>query len=646
MQPKPKSSEVGAAVSTSSAPDISAVLVVKKRRSSVSSLEKALSVLGDDVALRKVAAKISAAVAARSRSRSSISDVMEEEEGDDVGEQSVAATTTQSSSSTSPSAATLDAHEPPAELSLVDPKIESVEAVAPKHKVPSWLGKKHKEESKRKIAEANKGRIPWNKGRKHSEETKAKIAERTRQAMADSGLRSKLAENSRGKKHTEATKMRIQASSRQSRFARDSSSSSSEAGEIELGAAEATSRKLNMPKRPKYLHSLLNAGFSMVPNELRENIPSKRNKHATTPLPIDWNVQDALRLSLKVGKNWTDFVRRQALEIPLISKQASSPSKSTADGAKMSESARQKLSARIKALWADPEYRRRVREGMERKASRTHHPLSPEHKEKIRQTLKKRYAASKNYEPRSVLAASQHQRELRKAFNREQMRRIQRRQKEKERRIELEEDVLLEKKRVEDMQLVKELQASGFLPPLRDIPESTTETDAVLESDEHPSVNVPLDIVDVLRSVDLDSGIDAKSDGEESDTDQGVRLDRIRIGSRPRSPLSTSHDGIVETGSDVIDDVFATISLPRTKPATVNREDEDDESDWDSEDYEKAGSDDEDEDALEYEDSEWESGEDDDDDDDEYYDDEDDSDEDEVDSVIEELKLARSRRQF
>ena len=46
----------------------------------------------------------------------------------------------------------------------------------------------HSDESRAKISAANRGKTPWNIGRKHDEETKRKIAERTREAM----LRKKL----------------------------------------------------------------------------------------------------------------------------------------------------------------------------------------------------------------------------------------------------------------------------------------------------------------------------------------------------------------------------------------------------------------------------------------------------------------------
>eukprot|EP00967_Tisochrysis_lutea_P128933 scaffold221232_cov31-Tisochrysis_lutea.AAC.1 len=44
-------------------------------------------------------------------------------------------------------------------------------------------GRAHTAESRAKISAANKGKTPWNAGKKHSEETRRKIAEKTRAAM-------------------------------------------------------------------------------------------------------------------------------------------------------------------------------------------------------------------------------------------------------------------------------------------------------------------------------------------------------------------------------------------------------------------------------------------------------------------------------
>ena len=54
-------------------------------------------------------------------------------------------------------------------------------------------GHPHTEQSRMKISQANKGKTPWNIGKKHSEETKRKIAVKTREAY----LRRKEAEEMR-----------------------------------------------------------------------------------------------------------------------------------------------------------------------------------------------------------------------------------------------------------------------------------------------------------------------------------------------------------------------------------------------------------------------------------------------------------------
>lgn len=56
--------------------------------------------------------------------------------------------------------------------------------------------KSYKErERRRKIGEANKGKVPWNVGRKHSEETRKRIKQRTIEALRDPKVKSYQAED-------------------------------------------------------------------------------------------------------------------------------------------------------------------------------------------------------------------------------------------------------------------------------------------------------------------------------------------------------------------------------------------------------------------------------------------------------------------
>ncbi|XP_039170725.1 inner centromere protein isoform X2 [Eucalyptus grandis] len=68
--------------------------------------------------------------------------------------------------------------------------------------------KSYKErERRRKIGEANKGKVPWNVGRKHSEETRKRIKQRTIEALRDPKIRQKMSEHPRT--HSDLIKAKI-----------------------------------------------------------------------------------------------------------------------------------------------------------------------------------------------------------------------------------------------------------------------------------------------------------------------------------------------------------------------------------------------------------------------------------------------------
>ncbi|CAN7018649.1 hypothetical protein IGI04_021346 [Brassica rapa subsp. trilocularis] len=69
------------------------------------------------------------------------------------------------------------------------------------------------EERRRKIGLANKGKVPWNKGRKHTEDTRRRIKERTIEALRNPKVRDKMSEHQQP--HSDETKEKIRASVKQ-----------------------------------------------------------------------------------------------------------------------------------------------------------------------------------------------------------------------------------------------------------------------------------------------------------------------------------------------------------------------------------------------------------------------------------------------
>ncbi|CAN8288128.1 unnamed protein product [Cochlearia groenlandica] len=71
--------------------------------------------------------------------------------------------------------------------------------------------KKVKEdERRRKIGLANKGKVPWNKGKKHSQDTRRRIKQRTIEALRNPKVRKKMSEHQQP--HSDETREKIRAS--------------------------------------------------------------------------------------------------------------------------------------------------------------------------------------------------------------------------------------------------------------------------------------------------------------------------------------------------------------------------------------------------------------------------------------------------
>lgn len=74
-------------------------------------------------------------------------------------------------------------------IGLFDPKYDEKRRHWTFTAVDKWRGQHHTEESKGKIAAANKGRIPWNKGKSQTPETKEKIRKSVLKFIEENGTR-------------------------------------------------------------------------------------------------------------------------------------------------------------------------------------------------------------------------------------------------------------------------------------------------------------------------------------------------------------------------------------------------------------------------------------------------------------------------
>jgi NUMOD3 motif len=226
--------------------------------------------------------------------------------------------------------------------------------------VPAFrIGMPHTEETKMKISAANKGKVPWNKGRKHSEETKRKIAEATRRAMMQPETRARLSSSATGRRHSSATR-------------------------IKISSACVRSRAVRHDEDVQNLMGSKGERRFVIGNSLRAG--------RRFQLQFDWTAKVIASLNAKI------HARAEAGDLRGMGSWNNGGEGSARGRRKMSLETRAKLSARIKELWADPEYRQRVSAGVQKHTNgkgRERQPLSPQHRERIRQTLLRRNAERK-----------------------------------------------------------------------------------------------------------------------------------------------------------------------------------------------------------------------------------------------------------
>mmetsp|Transcript_4401 Transcript_4401/g.13340 ORF Transcript_4401/g.13340 Transcript_4401/m.13340 type:complete len:496 (+) Transcript_4401:226-1713(+) len=298
-------------------------------------------------------------------------------------------------------------------------------------KMSHWLGKKHREETKEKISRANKGNIPWNKGKKHSEETRRKIAERTRAAMLRPEMREKMRRMNVGRKHDMETK-----------------------------------RKIRVKVQESNTLKTLREGVKVKKGKLQ--IPMKVSKYTSGPVPFEY--PQSLREKLNKFINAKLGDQKFVDELNSIYEGATSAVKGGAhrQSRKLSEETRQKLSLKIREMWADPAYRERVMDGMRSKLEADgRRPLSSAHRKRIRESLllfnSIREGALDNTDKKEKMAEMEARRN--KARERKRAQREAREKLKAERRLYREQNRQREQMRSQqDRSLVEILRSSGALP--------------------------------------------------------------------------------------------------------------------------------------------------------------------------------------
>eukprot|EP00189_Rhodosorus_marinus_P003216 CAMPEP_0113962336 /NCGR_PEP_ID=MMETSP0011_2-20120614/5855_1 /TAXON_ID=101924 /ORGANISM="Rhodosorus marinus" /LENGTH=453 /DNA_ID=CAMNT_0000974171 /DNA_START=161 /DNA_END=1522 /DNA_ORIENTATION=+ /assembly_acc=CAM_ASM_000156 len=298
-------------------------------------------------------------------------------------------------------------------------------------RTPHWLGRKHREETKQKISLANKGNTPWNKGRKHSDETRRKIAERTRAAMLRPEMREKMRKVNVGRKQSVETREKIKVKIRDS------------------NAVKALRKGAKVRKGAFQVPSLISEFTSgAVPFEYREDVKKKLNAYINESLK-DEEFKESLN-GLYEGSSTASAGRNRV-------------------GRQLSEETREKLSKKIKEMWANPDYRERVVGGMRSKLRVTgRKPLSVEHRARIRESLLT-YNATRSGKERDPIAEAEAKKAMEEKRIRLEAKRKQRQQAREQAKLDRkkarEENKQRELLRIEkDKSLVEVLRSSGALP--------------------------------------------------------------------------------------------------------------------------------------------------------------------------------------
>lgn len=303
-----------------------------------------------------------------------------------------------------------------------------------------WLGRKHTIETKVKIGLANRGRVPWNRGKEWSEDVKRRISLGTQRAMRRPEVVARLRLKASLRRHDKVSRERIR-----------------------MGGLRAAAKRRDA--------LIENKGLV---------VGGEKGARVKLPFPLEGEV--VIRMKNVIERRIEKYLLDKRREKERVDKRIRN--------GPMTEVTKEKLRQKIKAMWADPEYRARVEQGRRNSPRATRRKLTMEHREKISLTLRQRNAEEGGiprksrspesyYRPKRVKTEEELEQQrlerLRKAEIKkaqaelqvrrlkreekiEQLRAAKRRQREAERVIEQQEGKIL----------FKNLKDAGVLPPLED----------------------------------------------------------------------------------------------------------------------------------------------------------------------------------
>ena len=275
-------------------------------------------------------------------------------------------------------------------------------------------GHPHSKESRAKISAANKGRTPWNVGKKHSEETRRKIAEGTRRAML-AKAEAQRQERERLRMEEPEKFAQLIADEEAEEAAKQAAKQAKAKARLEAKKLERTRRAAEKAAAASRTKVLNGQSGSDEPGEEATKLTASIRTPGNGRVNFTFSAESRAKISASLKRRWQDpeyraqraqnttrsqEVRQQISETMKL-RWADGTYRDRTIGVNGSHSAdrRAKISEAIKRKWADPEYRSKATAGIRRSHQnetrralrRAQGGLSPDARKKISEAMKRRW---------------------------------------------------------------------------------------------------------------------------------------------------------------------------------------------------------------------------------------------------------------